>query len=102
MSAAPISLAEFVRDYCKGREYDSCANSPCLYSNPSGCQHPMHPRNGHPSHLMVGEFALDQKPAGVLVTYPDGCTRMVAAAVLRREAIFSILKAAAEPRPCHV
>lgn len=38
-----MTLAEFREKHCAGREYDSCANSPCRYSNPNGCQHPLYP-----------------------------------------------------------
>ena len=29
----------------KGREYDSCKDSPCRWSSAAGCRHPLHPKN---------------------------------------------------------
>ena len=40
-----LTLSEFVRDHCAGREYDSCVESPCVYASHSGCKHPLHPNN---------------------------------------------------------
>jgi hypothetical protein len=40
-----MTLQEFIREHCAGRQYDSCANSPCRYSGPGGCRHPQHPWN---------------------------------------------------------
>lgn len=38
-----LSLADFIRDHCQGRIYDSCFDSPCMYASPIGCAHPKHP-----------------------------------------------------------
>jgi hypothetical protein len=40
-----MTLEEFARDHCVGKEYDSCVNSPCPYASASGCTHPLHPKN---------------------------------------------------------
>ena len=39
----PLSLEVFRAHFCAGREFDSCANSPCQFSG-QVCQHPLYPR----------------------------------------------------------
>ena len=38
-------LTEFIDTHCRGKEFDSCCNSPCPYSSSGGCKHPEHPKN---------------------------------------------------------
>ncbi|MDI3534798.1 MAG: hypothetical protein PWQ82_1163 [Thermosediminibacterales bacterium] len=40
-----MTIDEFVKKHCTGKEYDSCVDSPCPYSSASGCRHPLHPKN---------------------------------------------------------
>ena len=40
-----MDLIEFVNNYCLGKDYDSCKDSPCGWSSKSdGCTHPKHPK----------------------------------------------------------
>lgn len=39
------TLENFVRDYCEGKDDDSCLNSPCRFASAGGCTHPQHPKN---------------------------------------------------------
>jgi len=39
------TLEEFEKDWCEGKDYDSCKDSPCRFSSSSGCMHPLHPNN---------------------------------------------------------
>lgn len=34
----------FVKLYCLHKQYDSCLDSPCMYSSWYGCQHPKYPK----------------------------------------------------------
>jgi hypothetical protein len=46
----PEALAEFVKTDCRGKQYDTCVDSPCPYASINGCQHPKHPRRVHGTH----------------------------------------------------
>ena len=52
----------------------------------------------HLAHLMSQGCAFDQKNNGVLVTFPDGATRLVLNGYLTRRNVTRILDAATKPR----
>lgn len=50
------ALDHFIEHQCVGKQYDSCVNSPCLYSRGHGCGHPEHPKNqSHHDHRDRGD-----------------------------------------------
>lgn len=38
------SMNFFINVHCTGKQYDSCIESPCIYSSSTGCRHPKHPK----------------------------------------------------------
>ena len=50
-----------------------------------------------PIHLMEGDIALDQRGENVLVTFADGCTKLVINARLRPGTVQEIIIAARKP-----
>ena len=40
-----LTMEDFLERHCEGKQYDSCANTPCKFASPSGCTHPRHPKN---------------------------------------------------------
>jgi hypothetical protein len=93
-------MAAFVREYCQGKQYDSCANSPCPFSSPNGCQHPMHPKHNrlvYPRHYTEREITFDERPSGVLITYADGSTKLLLNARIDQHLVEKILKEASRP-----
>lgn len=45
----PLSIEDFRKHFCAGKEFDACRNSPCQFSG-EVCQHPFHPAHWGKPH----------------------------------------------------